>query len=128
MIRNNTLTGNGGGVFVSTSQDVEVAGNTISGPYPVLGLDQTRGTGYYGALILANLNVHDNIITPTTGYVGVLQTSGTDAAFTSRNNRFVNNTYLLALGVTSRPFAWMDGMRTPAEWRAYSQDATGTFR
>jgi parallel beta-helix repeat protein len=127
VIRNNTLTGNGGGVFVSTSQDVEVAGNTISGPYPVLGLDQTRGTGYYGALVLANLNVHDNTITPTTGSVGVLQTSGTDAAFTSRNNRFDRNTYYLGASA-ARVFRWANGELTPTDWRARGLDLNGIFR
>jgi parallel beta-helix repeat protein len=131
VIRNNTLTGNGGGIFAATSQDVEVANNAISGPFAILGLDQVRGTGYFGTLVLANLNAHDNTITLPAGagdgqHVGVIQTVGNNDAFgAARNNRFTANHYTLS-GV-QRPFAWMNAYRTAAEWRGYGLDITGTF-
>lgn len=127
VVRHNTLRGNGGGVFVSTSQGVEVHGNTIAGPAPIFALDQTRGTGAFGTLLLADLWVHDNVVTVTGGTVGVIQTSGTNAAFTSRNVRFDRNTYYLS-APTARAFSWANGTLTAAEWRAHGLDPNGIFR
>jgi parallel beta-helix repeat protein len=129
-ITNNTLTNNGGGVFVSTSQDVEVANNTITGKYAILGLQETRGTGVFGTLILANMNVHDNVVTLPSGagdgqHVGVIQTNGDASVFSTRNNRFTANRYTLS-GV-QRPFAWLNAYRTATEWRSYGLDVTGTI-
>jgi hypothetical protein len=45
--------------------------------------------------------------------------------FTSRNNRFVANTYYL--GTNPYPFAWQFGVRTEAQWKSYGMDAGGTF-
>ena len=126
----NTLNGNGGGIFVSTSQDVEVAGNTINGPYAILGLEEVRGTGYYGALVLKNMNVHDNVVTLPVGagdnqHVGIIQTNGDNGVFSTANNRFTNNRY--TLNGVQRPFAWMSAYRTATEWRGFGLDATGSF-
>jgi parallel beta-helix repeat protein len=129
-ISNNILTDNGGGIFISTSRDVEVTGNTITGPWPMVGLDENRGTGAFGTLVLINLYVHDNTITLPAGvqnshHIGVIQTRGVNDAFTSGNNRFVSNHYTLS-GV-QRPFAWLNAYRTSSEWRTFGLDSGGTF-
>jgi len=51
--------------------------------------------------------------------------AGNTAVFTSRNNRFVGNTYYI--GTNPRPFAWQFGARTESEWKAYGLDAGGIF-
>ena len=38
--------------------------------------------------------------------------------YTSRNNRWVNNTYN---GGPATPFYWQNGARTPAQWSSYGQ-------
>jgi len=45
--------------------------------------------------------------------------------FTSRNNRFVGNTYYIS--PNTYPFAWQFGVRTAAQWKAYGEDVSGIF-
>ena len=141
IIRNNTFRRNGfvlplthahvvdgAAIVVSNSRDLEIYGNIIEGNKNGIGLIQTnRGSGTYGAHLVANINAHDNTITQQTGRAsGAVQNVGTNAVFNSQNNRFVHNTY--DLGATARQFTWMNGDRTTAEWKGYGQDMTGTFR
>ena len=150
-IRNNTITNNGwsdprnrysylwnAGIGVHASPNVEIYGNTVSGNYAgIVAIQQDRSMdrAVYGAHIVQNLYVHDNIITqanlPRSGgelSVGagiVTDIAGNSAIFTSRNNRYVNNRY--TLGSNPRPFAWNNGTRTEAEWKSYGQDTGGVF-
>jgi hypothetical protein len=85
-----------------------------------------------GGYLAQNVYVHDNTVyqrTPASGGNGGVSGAANDlgdtATFLTRNNRWVNNTYYL--GTNARPFAWMNGVRTAAEWSAYKQDATGSF-
>jgi hypothetical protein len=76
---------------------------------------------------VVNLYVHDNTVTQPSGRAaGAVQNVGSNAVYTSRNNRFVHNTY--DLGATARQFRWMNNDRTPTEWRSYGLDVTGTFQ
>ena len=59
------------------------------------------------------------------GFTGLRQYVGDTSYFTSRNNRFSRNTYLLDSG--SEYFHWQNGRRTVEEWRAYGHDIIGTF-
>ena len=48
--------------------------------------------------------------------------------FTSRNNRFVHNTYYLGSPtLAANAFDWMDKTIGPSAWQEYGQDTTGTF-
>lgn len=146
LIRNNSVTGNGtgdpyrgqgwlwnAGIGIHASRDVEVYGNTVSGnANGIVAVQQLRGAGRLGAYVVENLRVHDNRITQGVGPAGSLgvaagavQDVGDPAIFTSRNNRFQNNSY--TLGTTARPFAWQNAARTAREWRDYGLDMTGSF-
>ena len=130
------------GIGIHASPDVEVYGNTLTENFQgIVIIQQPRnvstGDSYApsGGFIAQNIYVHDNIVYQRTfgganggdGSVGAgaANDAGDTATFTSRNNRWANNTYYL--GTNTRPFAWMNGYRTAAEWRAYGQDVTGSF-
>lgn len=144
IIRNNRVSGNGFGTFgwlygagimVSTSQDVEVTGNTvIDNARGITAVMQNRGSDGYGVHTLDNVYVHDNAVTMTATAVdvdgvgsvtGLAQDIGDLSYFSTHNNRFVNNKY--TLGTATKYFAWMNGQRTESEWQAYGEDVTGTF-
>jgi hypothetical protein len=121
----------GAGILVSASPDVEVYGNTLVDNWQgIMGLESDRGTGAYGKWTLTNLHVHDNTVTqtgtldPGSGRSGGEQING-DSAFTSQNNRFVNNKYYLPPNRLN--FNWMHKDLTDAEWRAYGMDTTGSI-
>jgi hypothetical protein len=135
VIRNNIVRRNGGafsewiwgaGILVSSSRDVEVAGNVVEGNGDGIGgVQQARGAGNQGAYALSNLWVHDNTVTVAGGWTGVVQDVGDRSVFLSRNNRFERNQYQLPAGSLS--FAWMDGEYTDAGWRRFGQDVEGVF-
>lgn len=118
----------GAGILVSNSRDVEIYGNTVENNRTGIGAyESDRGSGKYGVHDLVNLNVHDNTVVQSTGRAaGITQSVGTNAVFTSQNNKFARNTY--DLGSTARYFRWMNGDRTTPEWKGYGNDVTGTFR
>lgn len=148
-IRNNTITNNGwtdplgnrwlwnAGIVISASPNVELYGNVVSGNLNgITGVQQNRGSGAYGPHLIQNFYAHDNTITQTTpqgaGYAdaaaGLVEDTGDTGLFTSRNNRYVHNTYYLhriAAGVAPG-FEWQ-GWQTDAQWRALGQDTNGTF-
>ncbi|GJG87403.1 hypothetical protein tb265_25840 [Gemmatimonadetes bacterium T265] len=131
--RNGLKTGRwlyGAGIVISASPDVEVYGNTLTGNYSgIVGIQQVRTeAAQYGPHLLNNLYVHDNNVTMlSTGWQGIGQGGMSDASsyYTTRNNRFVHNTYTLS--GNTYPFQWMDGVHTAAQWKAYGEDVTGTF-
>ena len=136
VIRNNTVQGNGfdrsswlwgAGIMVAASPNVEVYGNTVSGNFNgIAAVQQNRGSGAYGTHLVKNLYVHDNTVDVTKGgRSGVAQDIGDTNVFSSWNNRFVHNTYLL--GTNTKPFEWMNGQRTEVQWKGYGQDLSGTF-
>jgi parallel beta-helix repeat protein len=149
---NNTVSGNGwptdpyrangwlwdAGIGIHASPNVEVYGNTLNENFQgIVIIQQPRNTSTgdayapAGGFIAQNIYVHDNIIYQRvaggdgSAGGGAVTDAGDTAIFTSRNNRWVRNTYYL--GTNARPFAWMGGWRTAAEWRAYGQDGTGSF-
>ncbi|HYC33614.1 MAG TPA: right-handed parallel beta-helix repeat-containing protein [Gemmatimonadales bacterium] len=138
VIRNNTVEGNGfkvpagtmrgGGIAVVSSSNVEIYGNIVRNNQHGISVNQdNRGSGPYGVLEVKNLYVHDNQITMTTGYTGLGLGQGVSGGtyYTSKNNRFVRNSYVL--GKNARYFYWHDDDRTTAEWKSYGQDTGGTF-
>jgi len=108
---------------------VEVYGNTLVENFNgIVGLQQNRGNGSNGLpYLVQNLYVHDNTVTQRNGgYAGAaMQDDGETLIFTSRNNRWVHNTYYL--GTNATPYEFYNGGRTAAQWRGYGQDGTGVF-
>lgn len=138
VIRNNTARGNGydaswldgAGILVNSSPDVEIHGNTLSGNRNgIIALEADRGTGDYGPYIVRNLHVHDNDVDVSGGGATGIAIYGsgtpTDVFSSTRENRFVHNTY--RLGTNPDPFTWNDDRLTEAEWRALGMDVTGIF-
>ena len=140
MIRNNVARRNGfkipktvglvdgAGILVSNSRDVEIYGNVVENNRTGIGAyDSDRGSGKYGTYDLWNLNVHNNTVVQSTGRAaGVTQSIGTNAVFTSRNNRFTANTY--DLGSSAKYFRWMNADLSTTQWKGYGLDVTGTFK
>jgi len=134
VIRNNTIRRNGfghadyiwgAGILVAASPNVEIYGNLLDGNADGIGAaQQNRGWGTYGAHEISNLWVHDNVIRNTIGWTGLVQDIGDPSYFTSRNNRFERNQYLLK---GQWPFAWMNGTRNENEWVQFGQDVSGSF-
>ena len=148
IIRNNSVSRNGwptdpfrangwlwdAGIGVHASSDVEVYGNTLTENFNGIAVvqqrrDSTTGDIYAptGGYIARNVYVHDNTVYQRNGGAsGAANDAGDTATFSTRNNSWVHNSYYL--GTTNvRPFAWMNGYRTPSEWRAYGDDTTGSF-
>lgn len=131
VIRNNYIEGNGfghsawlwgGGIVVAASPNVEVYGNeVINNADGIAGIQQNRSDAPsgYGPQEISNLYVHDNVIVMGEGHTGFVQDIGDNSYFTSRNNRFENNTY--TLNGDGKQFAWDNGSKTLEEWLAAGQ-------
>jgi hypothetical protein len=136
---------NSSGGAATTGGQIEITGNTvISGPNAGgIGLEQqSRSTdsASYGPHIVQNVYIHDNtvdlssaIYQPSQSGVyppenGADEDDGEQLIFTSRNNRFVHNTYYLGSQTLARnAFDWMDKTVGASAWQGYGQDTTGTF-
>ena len=126
VIRNNVVRRNGGssapwvwgaGIHIASSRDVQIYGNVVENNINgIVGSQQNRGTGAYGARELRNLDVHDNTV-HASGKVGIGQDVNDQSIFTSRNNRFHANTYN-----ANQLYTWMDRDITSTTWRSYGQD------
>ena len=103
VIRDNRVYGNGrrgagwywdGGITVSSSSNVEIYGNRLSGNYNgITGVQQDRPDSTPPAHLLDDLRVHDNLICATGGGehpTGSVADNGADLA--SRDIRFTRNT------------------------------------
>jgi parallel beta-helix repeat protein len=133
-IRNNTARKNGfargwvtgAGILISASANVEVYGNTVTGnKQGIVGIQQKRvHAGIDYSTNLKNLNVHDNTVQVAIGGVSGIS-SISNLSFTSRNNRYVHNSY--DIGTDLKPFSWMNSKRTKSQWQSYGNDVTGTF-
>jgi parallel beta-helix repeat protein len=140
VIRNNTARRNGSskpipywttgaGIEILDSPNVEVYGNLVEDNWQgITGLDDHRGSGRYGPYSLSNLYVHDNLIIsritdPGGGRTGIADLDLT-SAFTTGNNRFQNNQYVLG-DPNGYYFMWY-GDRTMAEWQSYGHDTAGS--
>jgi parallel beta-helix repeat protein len=145
IIRNNVVTGNafgigrgcnGGefdlyctaGININTSSNVELYGNQLKDNIHGISVQwRNRGSGELGLWDLKNVYVHDNTVTLGPGqFTGLVQLKGDGSVFTTKNNRFANNTYHLD-SLTAQKFAWQNGYRTKEAWKGYGQDTTGTF-
>lgn len=116
----------GVGILVSSSKDVEVLGNTVEDNLGgIAGVQQARGTGTLGAHQILNLNVHNNSVKQSSGLTGLVQDIGDTSYFTSKNNHFSVNTYLLH--TNTNYFAWNDVSPSSfTTWQGYSNDTAGS--
>ena len=116
----------GAGITVAASPNVEVYDNTVvDNWHGIAALQQARGSGAYGRYEVENLWVHDNTVRMNRGMTGLAQDIGDTSYFTTRNNRFTNNSY--SLGANPAPFAWMNQPMSAASWQSYGHDLTGLF-
>ena len=115
----------GAGILVNSSRDVEIYNNTVDGnANGIAAVQSARGTGRYGDYRVANLYVHDNVITLVRGSTGLVQNEGSAAVFQDSTNRFRNNRYII--GYAGRPFAWNDRTLSFSQWQALGHDQQGT--
>jgi hypothetical protein len=66
------------------------------------------------------------VVQSTGRAAGVTQNIGSNAVFTSQNNKFTGNIY--DLGTSARYFRWMNSDRTTPDWKGYGLDVNGTFK
>lgn len=136
VIVNNIVEGNGygnpnnvagAGIFISSSPNVEVVGNRVSGNFHgIAGLARDRGDGAYGPHQLKSLDVHDNEVEMTDGYTGIMSLDRTqDAAYSDWGNRFEGNHYTVVGG--GKHFWWLGKPRTFGDWTGYGLDTLGTL-
>jgi parallel beta-helix repeat protein len=130
-IRNNTVRRNGqgpiswdvdgAGIVISNSQGVEAYGNTVEdNKTGIVILHSPRGNWD-----TANNDVHDNTIRMSEGWSGLIRTDNANpdsALFTTKNNRFRNNTYEVP-NASGKYWDWMNSRRTWREWIGFGNDA-----
>jgi hypothetical protein len=123
----------GAGIEISASSNAEIYGNTLNNSMNGIGaIANNRGAGDRGTYLVQNLYVHDNMTVQSGGYAaGMVADSGYLAAYTSQNNRFVNNTYASG-NPAGMLYSWYSGgsnytdMNT-AQWIAAGEDVAGTW-
>lgn len=145
VVRNNTVRRNGfghqvwmygAGILIAHSSNVEVYGNTVVDNWNgITGIQQSRGSGFYGPFELRNLNVHDNIVewkteVPKTmyghgGLSGIAQDIGDANVFTNRNVTFDRNAYRVP-DITNRYWEWPNTRQDWTGWHALGLDRNGT--
>jgi hypothetical protein len=118
----NTIGLVGSGIFVNSSENVEVHSNVVADNADGIGGQQSDRGDHY----LKNLWVHDNVIKMSSGHTGIAATTNEASVFGSWNNRFDFNAYSVE-GTDEDYFRW-DGNRTFAEWRAAGNDVNGTIQ
>jgi parallel beta-helix repeat protein len=133
VIRNNTVRNNGkAGIQITASEGNEVSGNTVENNRDGISIwHQDRrnndGSGDRCVWWLGDVTVHNNTVTMTQGHTGLMRCCGVpdDSIFNSGTVRFTDNIYYFGPG--SNFFYWLNGERTPDEWRGFGNDVNGTF-
>jgi len=137
VIRNNTVVGNGfgnsswiagAGILVSNSPNVEVYGNVVRNNNDGIGgiqAGRTPTSDIRCEIDLKNFWVHDNTIEMKVGHTGIVTNDG-GAVYTSMNNRFDRNTYILPND--GQFYRWGPSGITAAQWKAAGQDPNSTWK
>ena len=118
----------GAGIVDQSSANVDVYGNKVVGNLNGIGAtERARGTGPFGTREVRNFTVHDNQISMNSGQSGLVETTGDASYYTSKGNRFWNNSYLI--GCAGKPFVWSDpaakapyGNLTLLQWQGLGND------
>lgn len=140
-IKNNLVEGNGfHGIYISSSRNVQVFDNELR--YNRSGLvarTNCRQVSSSNASRVENVQFYDNLVFQVGstqswvwGKAGSLSISVTcpdwddeyiEAYFTTKNNRFYDNTYVLT---DDAKFIWRNQESSFEQWQGYGQDLTGT--
>jgi hypothetical protein len=136
VIRHNTVRNNarssagrsiwwGSEIHVNSSQRVEIYGNTVVSSVNGIGLvDVDRGSGRLGPYRVADVDVHDNTVSMTSGAETGLV--GRATAFQpAANNRFRHNTYQVP-DPNGEFWQWQGPLNADG-WRANGQDRDGNM-
>jgi len=141
-IQNNVLVNNGqgtwwgewwggSGIDIDESDHVTISGNFVAGNYRAIVLTMSPRPGVNGGDTDPDLNndyVHNNIIVTggVNGLTGLYQTMNNDAYYTTKNNRFEDNTYCMP--ASSRGYYWwMNDYATTPVWKGYGEDVDGKW-
>lgn len=121
------------GVFLSTSKNIEVMGNTLEGnQFSIHVFVDLDIIGFYAwSDDLADNWIHGNTVRiPAGGYGGLFSRIGSRVSpvayvTNTKNNRFEANIYYVAAGAA----AWLwEIPKSWVEWQALPQDVTGTIQ
>jgi hypothetical protein len=114
----------GAGILVSDSFDVSVSQNDVVGNWQgIVARETTSGRrGRYGPRQLHDVTVSRNVIVMAGGLSGV---TGASLGGPSSRIAFVGNTWTLS---GSAEYEWFGQRGGPAQWRAWGQDTTGSWR
>ena len=119
--------GYGAGIQIAGSPRATITGNVVDrNARGITLIQQSRGIGVYGPHEISDTTVTGNTITMATGFSGMVQDVGDSSYFSTRNNNFSANTYVIATGLT-KPFEWRNGTKSAAEWRTF-HPTDGPFR
>ncbi len=124
-----TWWGDGGGIVVASSPNVEIFNNTVVSNKNGVILymrDRPGDLAPYGPHITANSSVHNNVIRMPGGYTGLIQHVNDNSYFSNRGNIFANNIYYLQ-SPSARLFHWMNDAVNKDKWMSFGHDTTGTF-
>jgi hypothetical protein len=115
----------GSAIFIASSRDVEVYGNTVeNNAGGITAVQAPRGDECgYGPQEVVNIYVHDNTIRQPGGIAAGLNLylESDQSYYTSRNNRWRNNDYSLGDPVNGLHFYWAGGRMNAAAWWSYGQ-------
>jgi hypothetical protein len=140
VIRNNVIRHNGwdhpiqgdvwgAGILIDQSTNVEVYGNSLKdNAAGITAVQQPEGSGAYGLRETRDLYVHDNIVHQATGIVAGLSASSSPNGalyYTSKGNRWEENTYFLGRPDDGLHFRWSDGPVDARAWKSYGHDVGG---
>lgn len=111
--------GYGAGIQIAGSPRATITDNIVDrNARGITLIQQNRGSGDYGPHEISDTTVSGNTVVMETGFTGLVQDVGDTTYFSTRNNRFANNTYFVS-GAVSRPFEWRNGTKTVAEWSSF---------
>ena len=117
----------GSGLFINSSKNVEVVGNTFVGNATAMGVVSTdRGVSdLYGKRETANLFVHENTFYRDGRYVVTVPWG--DSTFPVSSARWSQNVYEGG-NADARSWDWVRGAVEWSTWRSYGYDADGLLR
>jgi parallel beta-helix repeat protein len=129
-ITGNSISGNGrgyhvwlwgAGIAVAASPDVTVSGNHLQGNgNGIVGIQQRRGTGPQGPLVVSRLKVDDNTVTDS-GLSGLGQDYDSTPDIDSRGNSVSGNRYVGGGFQHKSAIDWKT-------WQAAGMDRNGSWR
>jgi len=126
---------------LSASSPLIISGNNVIDNYNGITLLQSPNGAYgacntdpvtHGPCLVQNVLVEHNTISMTQGATGAVQDGAGDGIFTTQNNHFVANVYIVNASCCTDGYsygwlAWADDWRTWAQWQGEGNDLAGSF-